>query len=177
MIFSATTSESRRRERQILPVAPLPVSGSKKLIRAGGQRLPAGSRDAYLHRNGQGRRLERAGALELLHQKPFASRVRGCDGVSLKRPPIKTATRGTAPTHRQGSTSDPESEEVTLPSPKNLTADISFSTRCSDMVKASRCNRAVCIQSSASPPRKLARARGLCQGALKIQLRHLTCSS
>ena len=90
---------------------------------------------------------------------------------------LKIATGGTAPTHRQGSTSDPESEEVTLPSPKNLTADISCSTRCSDMVKASRCNRAVCIQSSASPPRKLARARGLCQGALKIQLRHLTCSS
>ena len=85
----------------------------------------------------------------------------------------------TTPAHRHSSTSDPEPEEVTLPSPENLTAEISFSTRCSDLAKASHDAGAKQCASEPEPPRKLtrARARGLRQGAVKSQLGRWTHSS
>ena len=104
-------------------------------------------------------------------------------GVEAVTRPLSSAPHGTATlhrAHRHSSTSDPESEEVTLPSPENLTAEISFSTRCSDLAKASRCrSKAVRIERNASPepPRKLTCAHGLRQGAAKVQRGRLTRSS
>ena len=111
----------------------------------------------------------RAGTLAAMLLQAGVQAVTG----SLSSAPHGTATLHRA--HRHSSTSDPESEGVTLPSPENLAAEISFSTRCSDLVKASRCrSKAVRIERSASPEPD---ARGLHQGAVKSQLVRWTRSS